>query len=576
MTTATVDTGGAVLRRTVARNRRRLTVGSALIGVHQVCESLVPILIGVIVDRAVATGDGYALARWIAALGLLFTVLTVAYRFGARQLMQAIADEAHLLRLDLAATVLRPRGLRTEQATGDLLSVATVDTDQTSYVLDYIPRLVGAVVAIGISAAALLAIDVPLGLTVLVGTPLVLLALQAATPALTRRAEAQQELAGEATAVATDLVSGLRPLAGIGATGAAADRYREVSGRSRLAMVRAARAQGAYTAASGVGSALLAGAAAVLAGWFALRGDISVGELITVIGLAQFLMEPMGLLAVIPGWVAQARGSANRIAAVLAAPAVLPEPAAPAEAAPEPELNLAGLSYSTLSDLDLEVRGGEFVAVVATRATDGDALAAVLSGRVPPDDYRGEARLGGSVLGQHRADGWPLHAEPHHPDLFTGTIGSNLTAGAAEGDEPDQELLAAALRASAADQVLRAAPGGLAHPVAERGASLSGGQRQRLALARALLARPPLLVLHHPTTAVDAVTEHAIARGLRALRHPERASGPAQTTVVITSSPALLAVADRVVLVEQGRAVATGTHTDLSRTEDAYRRAVLR
>ncbi|GHJ44013.1 ABC transporter permease [Catellatospora sp. TT07R-123] len=570
-----VDSGGAVLRRTVVRNRRRLSAGSALIGAHQVCESLVPILIGVIVDRAVATGDGYALARWIAVLGLLFTVLTMAYRFGARQLMRAIADEAHLLRLDIAATVLRPRGLRTEQATGDLLSVATADTDQTSYVLDYIPRVVGAVTAVAISAAALITIDVPLGLTVLVGTPLVLLALQAATPALTRRAETQQELAGEATAVATDLVSGLRPLAGIGATGAAADRYREVSGRSRVAMVRAARAQGAYAAASGTGSALLACAAAVLAGWFALRGDISVGELITVIGLAQFLMEPMGLLAVIPGWVAQARGSANRIAAVLAAPAVLPE--APADAAaPEPELRLTGLTYATLSGLDLDVRGGEFVAVVTTRATDGDALAAVLSGRVPPDDYRGHALLGAAPLGQHSPDGWPLHAEPHHPDLFTGTIGSNLTVGADRG-EPDPDVLAEALRASAADQVLQAAAGGLAHPVAERGASLSGGQRQRLALARALLARPLLLVLHHPTTAVDAVTEHAIARGLRALRHPADPAAPAaQTTVVITSSPALLAVADRVVLVDGGRAVAAGTHDELSRTQDAYRRAVLR
>jgi putative ABC transport system ATP-binding protein len=135
--------------------------------------------------------------------------------------------------------------------------------------------------------------------------------------------------------------------------------------------------------------------------------------------------------------------------------------------------------------------------------------------------------------------------------------------------------LAEALAASAADQVVTDHPDGIERLVAERGITLSGGQRQRLALARALMARPPILVLHDPTTAVDTVTEQGIARAIRALRHGAAAGGRF-TTVVVTSSPALLAVTDRVVVLDLGRVSVEGAHADLSATDDDYRRVVLR
>ncbi|MCQ0005705.1 ATP-binding cassette domain-containing protein [Actinomadura madurae] len=104
--------------------------------------------------------------------------------------------------------------------------------------------------------------------------------------------------------------------------------------------------------------------------------------------------------------------------------------------------------------------------------------------------------------------------------------------------------------------------------VGERGRSLSGGQRQRVALARALATDAPVLVLHDPTTAVDAVTEARIAEGLRALRR-------GRTTVVVTTSPALLAVTDRVVLVSGGRTGDAATHSELAARHDGYRATVL-
>jgi ABC-type Fe3+/spermidine/putrescine transport system ATPase subunit len=97
---------------------------------------------------------------------------------------------------------------------------------------------------------------------------------------------------------------------------------------------------------------------------------------------------------------------------------------------------------------------------------------------------------------------------------------------------------------------------------------LSGGQRQRVALARALATDAPVLVLHEPTTAVDAATEHRIAAGIRAVRGH-------RTTVLVTTSPTLLAAADRVVLIDGGRVVATGDHAGLAATDARYREVVL-
>jgi len=551
-----VNTGTRILLRTTTRNARRLWTGTALIGLHQVCEALVPILIGVIIDRAVAPGDAGQLALWVGVLAGVFILLTTAYRNGARLLMKAIAEEAHTLRLEVTAKILHPRGVRTDLRAGDLLTVSTSDADNTSYLLDYVPRIAGALVATAVGAVALFVISVPLGLVVLIATPIVLILLQLAAPLITRRTADQQELAGTASSLATDLVTGLRPLRGLGAQDAAAARYREVSRASLRAMVRAAGTQGGYLAASTTASTLLAGGIAILAGWFALDGRISVGEFITVIGLAQFLIEPFGVLAIVPSWVAEARASADRVALIADAEHVLPAGEAKPAVAPG-ELRLAGVHFGALRGLDLHIRPGEFVGVVPGRC--GDALVQVLT---RPVDFEGSVLLAGVPLADLAGAREAMLVEPHHADLFTGTIGSNVRVHA---DEDPAE----ALRATAADEVVALHDDGLEHVVAERGASLSGGQRQRLALARALLARPSVLVLHDPTSAVDAVTEHSIAQGIRAFR-------AGLTTLVITTSPALLAVTDRVVVLGDGVVTAEGDHAGLGASHEDYRKAVLR
>lgn len=124
----------------------------------------------------------------------------------------------------------------------------------------------------------------------------------------------------------------------------------------------------------------------------------------------------------------------------------------------------------------------------------------------------------------------------------------------------------AALHVAAAEDVIDALPDGLDTVITERGRSLSGGQRQRLALVRALVADPEILVLDEPTSALDAYTESVVASRLADARR-------GRTTVVVTTSPLLLDRADRVVVLARGRVVAEGTHAEL-RSDPTYRQIV--
>jgi len=152
-----------------------------------------------------------------------------------------------------------------------------------------------------------------------------------------------------------------------------------------------------------------------------------------------------------------------------------------------------------------------------------------------------------------------VHVVEHGAALFGGTVSDNIGS--------DKERIDDLLHAVAADELEASLPDGLDTVVTERGMSLSGGQRQRIALARALALDPAVLVLHEPTTAVDAVTEARIAARLR-----QRRAGA--TTVVITTSPATLASADRVYFVDRGRVAEAGRHADLLVGSSAYARAV--
>ncbi|QCB50009.1 ABC transporter ATP-binding protein [Rhodococcus sp. PAMC28707] len=546
-----------------------MIISTVFLCVHQFCETMVPVAIGLIVGRAIDTGDGTAMIISLLALAGLFVVLSYAFRFGARIIVVAIEREAHMMRVEIAGRVLHPRGVRTDLVSGELLSVSTSDAEKTSWILDVIARTAAAITATLVSAIALLVIDIPLGLAVVIATPVIMFGLQRAAPLLTKAATAQQAEVARVSGMATDLVGGVRPLRGIGAEDAASARFFASSRTALSATMKMAKANSIYLGFSTTVSALLSVGIAGAAGLFALQGRISVGELITVVGLSQFIIEPLTTMSRLPGVAAVVRGSADRLALVLGADHVLAE--AGSVAPPATDIAAAGIAYRSLDGFDLSAAPGELLGVVALRPQDGEALAAVLSGQISEDDYLGTVTIGGLGIGElGLADARrTVLVEPHNTDLFAGTVRTNVSAGRAREDHELDRILAA----SAATDVVAMHEHGLDHAVTDRGASLSGGQRQRVALARALSVSAPVLVLHDPTTAVDAVTEHSIAAGIKELRH---SADRAQTTILITTSPALLAVTDRVVVVDDGRVVAEGTHHDLAVTDERYKGAVLR
>ncbi|MGB3439742.1 MAG: ABC transporter ATP-binding protein, partial [Actinophytocola sp.] len=178
-------TGGRVLRRALRRQAGRVSLGVVLLCAHQAAEVAVPVVIGVVIDRAVATGSVPAMLWSVAALAVLFTVLALAWRVGARQSVTAIERETHLLRVEVAGRTLDPRGLATELKAGELLSVASSDAERAALVVRAGSLGAAALTGLVASSVALLAIDVPLGLGVLIGVPALVVGLQVLAPVLT-------------------------------------------------------------------------------------------------------------------------------------------------------------------------------------------------------------------------------------------------------------------------------------------------------------------------------------------------------------------------------------------------------
>lgn len=625
----------ALLRTGLRAQARPLAVGVVFLSLHQLTEVLVPVVIGLTIDRAVATGDVVALAWCIGGLVALFTALRLCWRTGARAVQAAELGEAHRLRTAVAERLLHPAGVRTGRATGELVSIASGDADTTASAIESRAQLVAAGVAITGTTVLLLSIDTWLGLIVLAGAPLVLFILQGLGPIISRRSEAAQQAAGRTAALATDLVRGLRALRGIGATGPSVERYRTASRATLTAALRAATATSAQAGAGVALSGLFLAVVTAVAGLRALDGAITVGELITVVGLAQFVAEPVGTLVFAAREAAVARGSARRVAELLSAPA-WSSPTEPSPSCPSPTgssaagsnaagssaagSNAAGSSEDAstgetdtaaspgapaialidvhagpLRGLTLHVPAGRLIGVVGDDPRDAVTLRALLTREQTLPAEAGQVRVFGRSV-----DTMPLDelrrrvlVEPHDTDLFASTVADNLRAHPAPPVDPGAPgsrpwpvasgapsrvaaptLEHPALRASAADEFISGQPAGLDQAIAHRGATLSGGQRQRLALARALLADPEVLVLSEPTTAVDAATEARIAAGVRRLRHADP-SAP-RTTVLITNSPTLLAVADEVVLVVDGVVRARGSHADLVAARPDYRELVWR
>jgi putative ABC transport system ATP-binding protein len=537
--------------------------GTLLMGLYQAGETAFPIALGLIVEHALRDRSVDALVLSIAALAVIITTVSLSWRFGMRVLQKANTTEAHRWRVRVAECGLQPVARDVDLKSGEVLTIATEDADQTADIIEVVPLLVSSLVAVLVAAVALGLADIRLGLLVIVGTVAILSILSVLSKRIGAGTQEQQARVARAGAKVADLIIGLRPLHGFGGNHAAFRSYRRVSTEAKQQAITVARVNGVYAGTALALNAVLAAAVTLTAGWLAFGGRITIGELVMAVGLAQFIMEPLKLFSEMPKYVMMARASAERMALVLTAPPVT----TPGRQRPAPggDLEVDCLRYGSLRKLRFRVAAGEFVAIAAYQPRTASDLASVLAVRVPPDAYEGVVRVSGQALADLSIEAVRGHllVNPYDAEIFAGTLRTNIDPSGTSRMVPE------AVEASMLTDVVALHREGLDYAVRDRGSNLSGGQRQRLSLARALAADADVLVLHDPTTAVDAVTEQLIARNVAKLRR-------GRTTLVITSSPALLDAADRVLVLDDGVITAEDTHRHLLAKDETYCSAVAR
>ncbi|GAB3601318.1 ABC transporter ATP-binding protein [Microbacterium tumbae] len=512
----------------------RICVPATLLAiVWQVGESAVPVVMGLAIDRALATGDPGQLVLWLGVLVAVYLALTLAARSSNRLTSYAVQLLQHRLRGTLSTAVLHPLGGSADPPDGSVVSVMTTDVTRVCNAVILLVIPVSRIAAIAFIAVSLLETHWLLGLVVLLGAPVAVWLMGVLSERLSHDTRVYQNLLAATVGRATDLVAGYRVIKGVRAESEATRRYRQASQETLIGAWRNAGLLGRFLVGSGVVSGVFVAAVMGLAGWFAVDAQLSIGGLIAAVGLTQALLPQIqGIASLSIPNLAGALASSARVLDALrgrTGSAYAPDEAIRREVAALPALAVAVPDGSGSGTVIL-VEHGELVGVRAGDRTAAGVVEALLD---PTAEGGVQVRLDGIAVrelppAQYRS---LVTVAPHRTTLFSGTLRDNIAASASAIERVDDAVRAAACDDFATDLDL---------PVGENGNRLSGGQRQRIALARALASDAPVLVLHDPTTSVDSVTEHAIAARLREVR-------AGRSTLLITSAPALLGRCDRVV-----------------------------
>jgi len=536
---------------------------------------VIPFLVGRAID-AVRRGEPQLglLAAVIVAAGLLRLVFSVVRRLVAGRVSLGVEYDlrnrlySHLQSLEL--------GFFDSQQTGQLMSRATVDLQSVRFFLGYgLVFMTQSLVTILVAAAVMVVVDPLLAALALAPVPAVIWA-AARYGRLNRPAsqEVQQRLA-ELTAEAEENISGVGVVKAFAQEARQLARFRAAVARVFAQSMVSTRLRAFYNPVIAflpqLGLALLL----LVGGSQAISGRITVGEFVAFYGYVVMLVGPLRMLGTALGMAQRAVASGARVFEILdREPRIVSPPDAPPLPPGGGRVELRGVEAGfgeeaaapVLRGVDLTVEAGRSVALVGATGSGKTTLVGLLprlydasAGRVLIDgiDVRSV-----DLASLRRA----IALVSDDPFLFSTSLRENIAYARPEAS--DEEVRQAARRAGVEDFV-ESLPEGYETLVGERGLTLSGGQRQRVAIARALVANPRILILDDATSNVDATTDARIGQALRDVMRE-------RTTFVIAHRMSTIALADQVVVLEEGRVTARGEHAELLERSELYREIAVR
>jgi ATP-binding cassette subfamily B protein len=537
---------------------------SSLYGAMTVASAYV---IGEITDRVLlpsfSAGATTTAALTLAAVVIIGVALLKIVGILGRRLFAGIMS--YRLQADYRRRVTRqylrlPLSWHQRHPTGQLLSNANSDVEAAWFFVAPLPFAVGALVMIVITVVALFLTDPLIALVGLVVFPLVFVVNVVYSQVMSPRMQRAQQLRAEVSEIAHESFDAALVVKTLGREAAETERFGVRAMELRDGLVAVGRVRGLFDPMMealpnlGTLAVLLIGAGRVA------DGSTDAGSLVSIAYLFTLLALPIRAIGWVLADLPRALAGFDRVTPVLQATgetAYGPDRAVAVGAGAalgvaDVDFAFADAATRTLRRVTFDVPAGTTVAIVGPTGSGKSTLAGLLVRLVDPSD--GAVLLDGVDLRRLREGEVSGQAAfvAQGTFLFDDTVRGNITL-----DDPfSDDDVWAALRVAAADQFVAALPEGLDTRVGERGATLSGGQRQRLALARAIVRRPRLLVLDDATSAVDPSVEARILDALRAGDDPA-------TVVVIAYRQATIALADEVVWLEQGQVLARGSHEQL-------------
>ena len=527
-------------------------------------------LTGAVIDKALATHDRQML--WILVGAVLAIGFARAALMAGRRLIsgrQALAVEMDMRR-DLYAHLIRLSfGFYDRHQTGQLMSRATVDLQGVRFFLGYglIFFFQNAITVLSVTVV-LLVFNWKLALIALAITPvLVAVAYRYSHVAHPTLREVQQKLADVAT-VAEENIVGVHVVKSFAQEPQESAKFHARSEAVFQQTLRANRQRALYVPFISWVPLLAQGAVLLVGARMVTSGELSIGEFVSFNLYLGMLVTPLRSLGMWIGQSQRATASGERIFQVMDEPEEIAERPDSVELPPgEGELRFEDVRFEylegrpVLDGVMLDVPAGRTVALIGQTGAGKTTLTSlvprfydVTSGRVLVDgaDVRDV-----TLTSLRRAIG----VISQDPFLFSASVRENITFGAPDLDEAEVERIA---RLAQAHEFVAELPDGYDTVIGERGITLSGGQRQRLAIARALAVDPRILILDDATASVDATTEARIRVGLReAMRN--------RTTLIIAHRLSTIALADEIVVLDEGRIAARGTHDELLETTPVYR-----